>query len=386
VAKVREIVVVHSAKGGVGKSTVAANLAVTFARLGVNVALLDGDIHGPSIAHMFGSSERPGVAPGLQKVRPLERHGVAYLSLANVAGDDVPIIWRGPMVSGALAQLLGEVHWGDRDLLLIDLPPGTGDAILSVGQDLALSGVVAVTTPQELSLSDTRRGLAAFVQLQVPVLGLVENMAGFVCDECGERALPFGEGGGEKAAGVTGVPSLGRLPLDPSIAVAGDAGKPAATDPDSSVAAAFDSLARSVLAQLALQGRVRAAAFDLDWEELSEGEIRREPPASAEPSGARDQAAAIWQAADDVLGVLWGDGQSTFHGARELRLACPCAACRDEWTGERLSSLDEVPEDVRPTAIRSVGRYAIQPIWSDGHRTGIFSFRDLRDGPTLRTL
>ena len=381
-AGVREIVVVHSAKGGVGKSTVASNLAVTFARLGMKVGLLDGDVHGPSIALMFGSSERPMASPDKEMALPIERYGVGYLSLANIVTDDAPIIWRGPMVSGALQQLFAQVDWGDRDVLIIDLPPGTGDAILGVGQSLALSGVVAVTTPQELSVADTRRGLAAFAQLQVPALGLVENMAGFVCDECGEPALPFGEGGGAAAAELMGIPFLGRLPLDPAVGVAGDAGRPVATDPNGPCAPAFDTLARAVLAQLALQGRARGAALDVEWKPMPAGEFHEDPPAPPAAGGTAgaEQAAALWQASEDTLGILWGDGHKTFHGAHALRVACPCAGCVEEWTGRATPSLEQVPANVRPVSIRAVGRYAIQPAWSDGHQTGIFAFTDLARG------
>ncbi|MEZ5063675.1 MAG: P-loop NTPase [bacterium] len=379
IARVKEIVVVHSAKGGVGKSTVSTNLAVTFARLGLNVALLDADIHGPSIALMLGSSERPAASPDGTMALPITRHGVAYLSLANIAADDAPIIWRGPMVASALQQMLGQVDWGERDLLLIDLPPGTGDTLLGLGQSLTLSGVVAVTTPQEMSLADTRRGLAAFGQLQVPIFGLIENMAGFVCDGCGERALPFGEGGGAEAARKLGIPFLGRLPLDPAIGVGGDRGRPIAAETDSPSARAFEGIARAVLAQIGVHGST-AGTTELTWERLAPGEFRAEPPGPLPPAGSPGGVRTLWQASDDTLGILWNDGRSTFHGAYELRTACPCAACHEEWTGERMASLDQVPADVRPIVIRTVGRYAIQPVWSDGHRTGIFAFPDLARG------
>ncbi len=379
---VREVVAVHSAKGGVGKSTTAANLACAFSRMGMTVGLLDADIHGPSIAHMFSSSDPPEPLPNLQKVRPLERHGVRYLSLANVAPPDAPIIWRGPMVAGALTQLLEIVDWGPLDLLLVDMPPGTGDAVLGLGQNVTLSGVVVVTTPQALSVSDTRRGIQAFGQLQVPILGLVENMAAFVCD-CGETAALFGEGGGQRAAESVGVPFLGRIPLEASVVESGDAGRPICDIlPESAAAVAFEGAARAALAQLALHGRA-AGGFDVDWESRPGDELRREPPdrpASAPASTDGATPVSVWQASDDVLGILWADGETTFHGARPLRLACPCAACVDEWTRDKLPSLDEVPADVRPVTIRSVGRYALQPVWSDGHRTGIFTFRELRTG------
>jgi ATP-binding protein involved in chromosome partitioning len=286
------------------------------------------------------------------------------------------------MVASALGQLLEIADWGTLDLLLVDMPPGTGDAVLGIGQSVRLSGVVVVTTPQGLSLSDTRRGIRAFGQLQVPILGLVENMAAFLCD-CGERVAIFGEGGGAAAAESLGIPFLGRIPLEPRVVETGDAGRPIVdADPDSPAARAFEAAARAALAQLALHGRARGG-FDLAWERKRAGALRREPPVRPPPAPAATDPAtpvAVWQASDDALGILWGDGRTTFHRARELRLACPCAACADEWTREKLPSLERVPPDVRPVAIRSVGRYALQPEWSDGHRTGIFTFRELHAG------
>ncbi|MBZ0267453.1 Mrp/NBP35 family ATP-binding protein, partial [bacterium] len=196
---VRDVVAVHSAKGGVGKSTTTANLAVTFARLGLRVGVLDADIYGPSVALLFGDARQPMASPNGTQALPLSRHGVKFLSMTNVMTDDAPVIWRGPMVMSALQELLGLVDWGELDLLLIDMPPGTGDVVLTLAQTVPLSGVVTVTTPQEVALADTRRGIHGFRQLQVPILGLVENMSGFVCDACGDVADLFGRGGGEEA-------------------------------------------------------------------------------------------------------------------------------------------------------------------------------------------
>jgi ATP-binding protein involved in chromosome partitioning len=380
-AQVADIVAVHSAKGGVGKSTVAANLAVVFARLGMRVGLLDADVHGPSIAHMMGSAEWPREAADGKHALPLERHGVHYMSIANVAAEGLPIVWRGPMVAQAISQLLTQVDWGELDVLLVDMPPGTGDAVLGLGQTVPLAGVVTVTTPQELSLADTRRGIRAFEQLQVPVLGLVENMAGFVCDACGDEVALFGEGGGRRAAEQMGIAFLGNIPLVPGIGTAGDAGTPiTAADPDSPVALAFARTASAVLARLAESGR-SASPVDIAWRRMDPKEFRREPPrAAAHAPGRPELPATVWQAADDTLGILWADGETTFHGSFELRQACPCAGCVEEWTGRRMSTLDGVPRDVRPVTIRGVGRYALQPVWSDGHRTGLYPFKELRRG------
>ncbi len=380
-ASVRDIVAVHSAKGGVGKSTVAANVAAALARLGVRVGVLDADVHGPSIAHMFGSDETPEAVPGTELARPLLRHGVHYLSIANVAGEGLPIVWRGPMVSQAISQLLAIADWGDLDVLLVDMPPGTGDAVLALGQSVQLAGVLTVTTPQEMSLADTRRGIRAFEALHVPVLGLVENMAGFVCDGCGDTVALFGEGGGERAAAAMGIPFLGRIPLETPVMTGGDAGVPVVlAAPDTAAARSFVSLGRSLLARLAEGGR--PGAFDITWRRMRPNDFEKNPPKGS-PGGGKSPASlplAVWQAKDDVLGILWGDGRKTFHGSFALRQACPCAACVGEWTGERMPSLDAVPRDVRPVTIRSVGRYALQPVWSDGHRTGLYPFEELRRG------
>jgi ATP-binding protein involved in chromosome partitioning len=378
---VRDVVAIHSAKGGVGKSTVAANLAVALARLGLRVGLLDADVHGPSIAHMFGSDARPEAAGDGARVLPIERYGVRFLSLANVVTPDAPVIWRGPMVVSALQQLVTMVDWGDLDVLLLDLPPGTGDAVLSLAQMIALSGVVVVTTPQEMSLSDTRRGIQAFAKLDVPILGLIENMSMFVCDVCGTQAALFGEGGGRVTAERMGLPFLGRVPIVPAIREAGDAGEPLAhREPESATARAFDAIARPVIAALAHDERVDADALTVTWRRMKPGDVREAPPGAKLPAPAPGppRALRLWQAADDRLSIAWSDGARTFHGAYDLRTSCPCAMCVEEWTGRRMPSLDAVPRDVRPIVIRPVGRYAIQPEWSDGHKTGIYSFADLR--------
>ena len=380
-ANVRDIVAVHSAKGGVGKSTVATNLAAALARMGLSVGVLDADVHGPSIAHMFGSSEPPEASPGTDLAKPLFRHGVHYLSIANMAVEGAPIVWRGPMVSQAIAQLLAVGDWGDLDILLIDMPPGTGDAVLGLGQSVRFSGAVTVTTPQEMSLSDTRRGIRAFEALQVPMLGIVENMAGFVCDGCGDHVALFGEGGGEAAAVQMGLPFLGRIPMEPAVMAGGDAGTPVCvTHPEAASARAFTAVARSVLGRLAEAGH--SGAFDITWRRMNPKDFEKNPPKGA-PHGGKSAAnlpLAVWQAADDALGILWGDGEKTYHGSFALRQACPCAGCVEEWTGKRMESLDAVPADVRPVTIHSVGRYALQPVWSDGHRTGLYSFEELRSG------
>lgn len=242
---VRAVLAVASGKGGVGKSTVAANLAVALARLGKRVGLLDADVYGPSIPLMFGIDEAPRVVEN--RIQPFEKFGVRLMSLGFLVEGDTPVIWRGPMVMRALEQMLGDVDWGDLDVLVLDLPPGTGDAQLTVTQKLPLAGAVIVTTPQDVALIDARKGLQMFRRVEVPVLGIVENMSTFVCPHCGEETHVFRQGGGERTARELGVPLLAEIPLDPAIAEGGDLGRPILVEhPDGPHARAFLELAGSV--------------------------------------------------------------------------------------------------------------------------------------------
>ncbi len=244
---VAHVVAVASGKGGVGKSTVAANLAVALAKLGYKVGLLDADIYGPSVPTMFGIHERPRVVGN--RVLPFERYGVKLMSLGFVVDNDQPVIWRGPMVMKALEQLLGDVEWGDLDFLVADFPPGTGDAQLTMAQKIPMAGAVVVTTPQDVALIDARKGLAMFRKLNVPVLGIVENMATFVCPHCGETTDVFKRGGGERTAAELETDFLGRIPLDAAIVEGGDAGVPIVVgQPDGAHAKAFRAVAEAVIA------------------------------------------------------------------------------------------------------------------------------------------
>lgn len=221
---VKHVVAVASGKGGVGKSTVAANLAVALARLGHATGLVDSDIYGPSIPMMFGIEERPRIHN--ERIVPFEKYGIKLMSLGFVLDVDTPVIWRGPMVMKALEQMLGDVEWGELDYLVVDLPPGTGDAQLTIAQRVPMGGVVIVTTPQDVALIDARKGLAMFKKLNVPVVGIVENMSTFVCPHCGESTDIFKHGGGERTADLLGTRFLGAIPLDPKIVEGGDAGVP----------------------------------------------------------------------------------------------------------------------------------------------------------------
>ena len=242
---VRHIVAVSSAKGGVGKSTVAVNLAVALQRGGAKVALMDADVYGPSVPLMMGVEGRP--RPAGNRIAPLERYGVGIMSMGFFLDDSSPVIWRGPMVMGLIRQFLRDVEWGEQDYLVVDMPPGTGDAALTLVQQVPISGALIVTTPQEVALADVERGIAMFRQVQVPVLGVVENMSEYVCPDCGERDALFGSGGGEALAKQFGVPLLGRLPLVSDVREGGDTGRPiVVTAPDHPVSRQFAELARSL--------------------------------------------------------------------------------------------------------------------------------------------
>lgn len=248
---VRERVAIFSGKGGVGKSTVSVNLAVAFARRGARVGLFDADVHGPNIPQLLGLGDvRPMLGPN-GKIAPVEKHGIKTISLGLLVEAEEALIWRGPMISKAIRELLEGVDWGTLDVLLIDLPPGTGDAQLGLAQDLELTGSIAVTTPQEVSLADVRRGITAFKRLEVPLWGIIENMSYFVCPHCGQPTEIFGRGGGEREARKQGVPLLGRIPLDPQVREGGDQGVPiVASAPDSPAAREFFAIAERLLARV----------------------------------------------------------------------------------------------------------------------------------------
>ncbi|MBA5870513.1 MAG: P-loop NTPase [Nitrospira sp. CR2.1] len=246
---VKHVVAVSSGKGGVGKSTVSVNLAVALALTGAKVGLLDADIYGPNIPMMMGVEKAPEQKDG--KIAPAESHGVKLISMGFFVPEDTAVVWRGPMVHTAIQQLFRDVLWGELDYLLIDLPPGTGDAQLTLTQLVPLSGAVTVTTPQEVALHDVRKGMMMFQKVNVPLLGIVENMSFFVCGHCGERTEIFSHGGGERAAEKLGIPFLGRVPIDPVIRAGGDTGNPiVVAKPDSPQAQAFREIAAKLAAAL----------------------------------------------------------------------------------------------------------------------------------------
>jgi ATP-binding protein involved in chromosome partitioning len=257
---VETIIAVASGKGGVGKSTVAVNLALGLAALGLRVGMLDADIYGPSLPKLLAIRERPRTVDG-NRLEPIRRYGLTVMSIGFLIEEETPMIWRGPMVMSALTQMLREVEWGELDVMVVDMPPGTGDAQLTMAQQVPLKGAVIVSTPQDLALIDARRGIAMFKRVDVPVLGIVENMSYFLCPQCGTRSDIFGHGGARHEAERHGVPFLGEVPLHMTIREKSDAGLPVvATEPDGPHAAIFRDLAARVHAQLAAGATSRRPA------------------------------------------------------------------------------------------------------------------------------
>jgi ATP-binding protein involved in chromosome partitioning len=249
IPEVRHTIAVSSGKGGVGKSTVAVNLALALQRAGATVGIIDADVYGPDLPLMLGTKGRPGMFDN--RIIPVEAHGLKVMSMGLLVGDREPLVWRGPMIHSFIQQMLRDVMWGALDYLVFDMPPGTGDAQLSLSQVIPLSGVVMVTTPQDVALLDVRKAIAMFQRLNVPMLGVVENMSYFVAPDTGKRYTIFGEGGGQRVADEYGVPLLGQLPLDPETRQGGDEGAPITVRrPDSPQAQAFREVARRVVERL----------------------------------------------------------------------------------------------------------------------------------------
>ncbi len=253
------IIAVASGKGGVGKSTTAVNLALGLRDLGLKVGILDADIYGPSMPKLLSIRERPQTLGGT-RLKPITRYGLTVMSIGFLIDEETPMIWRGPMVMSALTQMLREVEWGELDVMVVDMPPGTGDAQLTMAQQVPLRGAVIVSTPQDLALIDARRGIAMFRKVDVPVLGIVENMSYFLCPHCGERSDIFGHGGARHEAERLGVPFLGEVPLHMSIREKSDAGLPVvATEPDGAHAQIYRDIAGKVQSQLGSAAAGRTA-------------------------------------------------------------------------------------------------------------------------------
>lgn len=256
--RVKHVIAVGSGKGGVGKSTVAVNIAIALQRSGALVGLLDADIYGPSQPMMLGRKSKPTVLGN--KMLPLDAHGLKFMSVGLLLDDSAPVIWRGPMAHGAVLQFLRDVEWGELDYLIVDLPPGTGDVVLTLSQSLDVSGAVVVCTPQDVALLDARKAVGMFEKVRIPMLGIVENMSYHTCTECGHREEIFAHGGARKAAQELNVPFLGEIPIELKVRVGGDAGKPVVvSDPNSSVAKAFTNIAENTAAQVSIRSMEQGA-------------------------------------------------------------------------------------------------------------------------------
>jgi ATP-binding protein involved in chromosome partitioning len=260
---VKNIIAVGAGKGGVGKTTVAVNLAIALAKCGGKVGMIDADIYGPNVPIMLGMKGEQLTTDG-EKIVPAEKYGLQVVSMAFLTADDAPIIWRGPMLHGALQQFFREVRWVDLDYLVIDLPPGTGDVALSLSQSVPVAGAIVVTTPQQVSLADSRRAIAMYKKLNIPPIGIVENMSYFVCANCRHEADIFGHGGGEKMAAELNIPFLGRVPIYQPIREGSDVGVPLMiSEPDSPAAQAFMAAAERTAAQVSIASFNRPATIPL---------------------------------------------------------------------------------------------------------------------------
>lgn len=371
-AHLGRMIAISSGKGGVGKSTVTANLAVMLARQGLRVGLVDADLYGPSIPGMLGIP--PGQPPAMtstKKVIPTEAHGVKVISMGMLTADDKPAVMRGPMVTKYLQMFVTQVDWGQLDVLFLDLPPGTGDIQLTLAQAFPLAGAVVVSTPQDVSLKIARRGLRMLEQVKVPILGIIENMSGFTCPSCGEVTHIFHQGGGREIAESMGVPFLGAIPLDPAIVDSGDSGQPLVdAAPDSPAAQAYAKIADALSGDMDRAGGLQVP---FAWD-LTTGEGKPAPASQ----GAADRPLALDYDATGLT-IRWPNEHVQTIDARDLRLSCRCASCRDEISGKNLLQPDTVPMDVVPTRIWSVGNYALGVAFSDGHGSGIYTFPALRE-------
>lgn len=351
VSGVKHIIAIASGKGGVGKSTVAVNLAVALYRSGASVGLMDADIYGPSQPGMLGSTNaKPEIIGNFLK--PVKKFGIDFISMGLLVDKDRPVIWRAPIAMKMIQQFIGSVLWGNLDYLLIDLPPGTGDVQLTLAQQASLTGAIIVTTPQQIAIGVAERGLHMFQTVKVPIVGIIENMSGFTCKHCGKVTAIFKEGGGKQMAQDLQVPFLGSIPLDPEIMMSGEDGLPVLDkETDSPVAQAFLKLAKKV---------------KKTTEEIHSALSQMEPK-------------NIHLSPEGNLLLTWPDGHEGFYTPYNLRLNCPCASCVDEDTGEKLLDPKQIPLDIKITGFNPVGRYGLAFSFSDGHNTGIYTFEKLSE-------
>ena len=345
IAGIKHLIAVASGKGGVGKSTTAVNLALGLQAIGLKAGIMDADIYGPSQPRLLGLTGKPSMAPG-NKLKPMEAYGLKAMSMGFMVEEGTPVVWRGPMVVQALNQMLREVAWGELDALIIDMPPGTGDVQLTIAQQVPLSGAVIVSTPQDLALIDARKGLAMFQKVNVPVLGLIENMSYFLCPSCGTRSDIFGHGGAEEEAKKLHLPFLGGVPLHMEIRERSDSGKPiVATMPEGPQAQIYRDIAAAV------------------WGEVQKSAGVTPPELNVTPGG-------------DVLRVAFKDGDRFDLTAEMLRVMSPSAEVQGHSPDQRVTVGNK--KNVRIAELKPVGNYAVRIVFDDRHDTGLFTWDYLR--------
>ncbi len=343
VAGVKHLIAVASGKGGVGKSTIAVNLALGLQAIGIKAGILDADIYGPSQPKLLGISGKPELGQG-RKMKPMEAYGLQTMSMGFVVEEDTPIVWRGPMVVQALNQMLREVMWHDLDVLIIDMPPGTGDVQLTMAQQVPLAGAVIVSTPQDLALIDARKGLGMFRKVNVPVLGIVENMSYFLCPKCGDRSDIFGHGGARKEAEKLKVPFLGEVPLHMDIRANSDAGTPVTIkEPKGAHAQIFRDLAGAV------------------WGELQASLGKGMKPPKLE----------IGEKSESLI-VTFANGDVCDLPAEFLRVLSPSAEVQGHSKEQRVTVGGK--RGIKIADLRPVGNYAVRIEFGDGHDTGLFTW------------
>ena len=348
---IKNIIPIASGKGGVGKSTVSANLALALAASGARVGLMDADVYGPSIPTIMGVTDRPAAGPN-NRIAPVTRYGIKIISMGFFVPAGEAVIWRGPMLHKMVQDFLGTVDWGELDTLIVDLPPGTGDIQLSLCQTIPLTGAVIVSTPQDVAWNVAQKAIVMFDKLNTPILGIIENMSRYICGHCGAKEDIFGSGGARKAAEMLGIPFLGEIPLTTFIRTTSDEGDPIVhKEPTHPVSQSLVKIAQGLVAQVNIQS--------------AQGGFKKFP-------------LKISAAGESPIQILWNDGPESVFSPKELRAACPCARCVNEMTGARTLDERSIPENIKTLAINPVGRYALQIVWSDGHATGLYGFDYLR--------
>ena len=345
---IKNILAVGSGKGGVGKSTVATNLAKALPAQGIKVGLLDADLYGPSQPSMMGSNQAPKGNGNI--IVPVEKDGVHFVSMGLMNPSGKALIIRAPLAIKAVQQFLTGVQWGELDYLFIDLPPGTGDIQLTLAQQAKLTGAIIITTPQKVAADIAQKGLEMFETVNVPIVGVVENMSGYKCPKCDDVTPVFGKGGGVALAEKFNVPLLSQIPMDPELLADSDTGNTNYTNErDSFYQKKFMELSTTVVDQL-IKAQEQAKEFETN--EIS---------------------------VDDFgLNISWADGQNSKIDARSIRLSCPCASCVDEITGKMILKSEDVSMNIKVLGVKPVGRYGIAINFSDGHGTGIFKFEKLK--------